>query len=345
MKRVLIGALLVLHGLAHTGVGVWAAGRSRYSIWLVSLLWGTAMLGYLAAGFGVLRAPLVRERWKGITVLATIASIVLLLGLGDTFMIVGMCIDVAILVLALGRAQPAIDAAIDTVDRIGVKGLPHPIWHRIGWGAALLFLVYAAALVVMRPWYLRWGTTAAERARTLPGDSLAPNAIYRVDHAITIHAPAEAVWPWLVQIGQDRGGFYSYDWLERLVGDDIVNAERVHPEWQALRPGDLVRAVQPNYLGGVFGPDVGWRVTLVEPGRAFVLDKWGAFVLEPVDTAHTRLIVRTRGEGAPTLFGMVFGPVNVFVFEPAHWIMQRGMLRGIRDRAERGYTTVASTLR
>jgi hypothetical protein len=73
----------------------------------------------------------------------------------------------------------------------------------------------------------------------------------------------------------------------------------------------------------------------VLPGRALILDKWGAFVVQPVDSQTSRFIVRTREPGTPSLAGIVFGPFNVFVFEPAHFIMQRGMLRGVRDRAER----------
>jgi hypothetical protein len=66
-----------------------------------------------------------------------------------------------------------------------------------------------------------------------------------------------------------------------------------------------------------------------------ILDKWGAFVVQPVDARTSRLIVRRREPGTPSLAGIVFGPFSVFVFEPAHFIMQRGMLRGVRDRAER----------
>ena len=118
-----------------------------------------------------------------------------------------------------------------------------------------------------------------------------------------------------------------------VVGDRIENADRIHPEWQHTERGDLVRATQPDYLGGRFG-DLGWRVRDVVPGRALILENWGAFVVESIDANRSRLIVRTRGPGTPSLAGVVFGPLNVFVFEPAHFIMQRGMLRGIRDRAE-----------
>jgi hypothetical protein len=167
----------------------------------------------------------------------------------------------------------------------------------------------------------------------LPGDELVTDARYRVDHGVTIQAPADSVWPWLVQLGQDRGGFYSYDWLERLFGDNVHNANRIHPEWQTLRTGDRIRAAQPGYLGGKFG-EFGWKVLDVRPGRAVVLEGWGSFVLVPVNDNTTRFLIRTRGDGRPSLIGVLLGPVSVFVFEPAHFIMQRAMMFGIRDRAE-----------
>jgi hypothetical protein len=189
--------------------------------------------------------------------------------------------------------------------------------------------------VALRPWCVRWGTTAAERLMPLPGDEVVPVARYRMDHAITIAAPADSVWPWLAQVGQDRGGFYSYDWLERAFGDHVRNADRIHPEWQERAVGDLVRATQPDYLGGRLGRDLGWHLLRYEPPRAMVLEGWGAFVLLPQPDGTTRLYTRLRGEGKPSLASVVFGAPNLLVFEPAHFIMERGMLRGIKARAER----------
>src|SRR3712207_9310740 len=94
--------------------------------------------------------------------------------------------------------------------------------------------------------------------RSLPGDDVLGEYGAPIQHAIAIDAPLEEVWPWLAQIGQDRGGFYSYDWLENLAGCDIHSADRIHPEWQSPRPGDtlaLVRGWGPKILG-------------VEPGRS-----------------------------------------------------------------------------
>ena len=332
MRRIVLAVMVIVHALAHANVAVWAARVGPG--WLIQLLWSIALLGYLSAGFGMLRVPLLRGRWKQSLIAATVASVVVLLLLRDRLGSVGAVIDVVLLVVVLKWAQAGVDADIDVAEEAGAEGLGHAWVHRTGWGIAALCLVYAGAVVIMRPVYVRWGTTAAERSAPLPGDALVRDARYRVDHGITIHAPADSVWPWLAQLGQDRGGFYSYDWLERLLGDQIRNADRIHMEWQSISTGDLVRATQPGYLGGRFG-DLGWRVIEVVPERALVLANWGAFVVQPVDSVTSRLLVRTRGSGTPSMLGVAFGPLNVFVFEPAHFIMQRGMLRGIRDRAER----------
>ncbi|HEX2781701.1 MAG TPA: hypothetical protein VHM30_19505 [Gemmatimonadaceae bacterium] len=329
MRRVLLGILIIIHGLAHAASGVWLAADGP--VWLVTLFWGLAMLGYLATGFGMLRVPVLRRWWKQTMMVATIASIALFLAYLDPLGLFGSIVDIVLLLVVFEAAQVYIDEDIAVVEAVGVRGLPHPALHRAAWAIAVAFLVYAAGVVIVRPLYLRWGTTARERITRLPGDDASLDARYRVDHAITIHAPADSVWPWLAQLGQDRGGFYSYSWLERMVGDEVTNADRIHPEWQKREAGDTVYATQADYFAG---RRFGWRVTDVVPNRAMVLENWGAFVLQPVDSTTTRLIVRTRGPGRPSMLGLVLGPVNVFVFEPAHFIMQRGMMRGIRERAE-----------
>ena len=331
MRRGLLATLLILHGLLHASIGVWAV--AGHSLATVNTLWSVAIVGYVATGFALLREPLLRRHWKPILVTATIASLLLLILYGGLLGLLGVPIDLALVFISFDVMQRRVDSAVEVVELMHAEGLPHPNWHRVGWTFGGVALIYVAAVVLVRPVYLHWGTTPAERLAQLPGDQSTVVSGYQVDHGITIRAPADSVWPWLVQLGQDRGGFYSYSALERMFGDRISNADRIHPEWQRLSVGDTVRATQTDYFGGRLGT-LGWRVKDIVPGRAIVLENWGSFVLQPVDSNTTRLFVRTRGPGQASVFGLVLGPLNVFVFEPAHFIMQRGMLRGIRDRAE-----------
>src|SRR5437588_12622214 len=101
-----------------------------------------------------------------------------------------------------------------------------------GAGAAYWFL--------LRPRHLRWGATEAEASGPLPGDDLIPAAGPASTHAVTIHAPPEAVWPWVAQLGQNHAGFYSYTALENLLGCQMRNTHRIVPEWQQIRVGDPV---------------------------------------------------------------------------------------------------------
>jgi hypothetical protein len=331
MRRGLLASLFIIHGLLHASIGVWAV--TGHSLVMVNTLWSVAIVGYVATGFALLREPLLRRHWKPMLVTASIASLLLLIMYGGILGLLGIPVDLVLAFLAFDIMQPRVDADVETAERVHVRGLSHPVWHRVGWTFAGVGLIYVTAVVLFRPIYLEWGTSPAERLASLPGDDPVRTARYRVDHGITIHAPADSVWPWLVQLGQDRGGFYSYSALERMFGDPVTNADRIHPEWQQLAVGDTIRATPSDYFGGRIGA-LGWRVNEIVPGRALVLENWGSFVLQPVDSMTTRLFVRTREPGTSSVFGLVLGPLNVFVFEPAHFIMQRGMLRGIRDRAE-----------
>ena len=160
----------------------------------------------------------------------------------------GGFIDCAIVVAAVIGALPKL--LLDNGD----ARLPRFRWtaHVVS-AFAIAMVTYMTLIAVFRPLTTQWGSTDVDRATTLAGDSLTPNARYRIEHAITIHAAAASVWPWLAQIGQNRAGFYSYSWLERLFGDEIRNADHIHALWQKLDVGDLVLAVQPGYLGGIFG--------------------------------------------------------------------------------------------
>ena len=203
---------------------------------------------------------------------------------------------------------------------------------RYGAWIAVMAGATAAGFLLARRWQLRWGATAQELAGPLPGDELIAPPDLAATRALTIHAPAERVWPWIAQLGQARGGFYSYDFLENLVGCNIHSADRVVPEWQAITAGDEVR----------LHPDVALEVAAVDPGRSLVLrggvpagdapppfDFTWAFALQPGPDGTTRLIVRERyGYTRPWARFMV-EPVEVIDF-----VMTQKMLRGIRSRAE-----------
>jgi hypothetical protein len=314
-RRIALGVTVTLHGLAHSSVIVWATDSAPF--WIISLLWTVATIAYLGAGLGILNTPLLRATWPALLAAATFASLILLALTGTKLASLGILIDLMLIPGAVRWGPPA--------DVPGRR-------HRVGNAFAFLFLGWTVLVVLNRPLLTQWGTTKAERAAPLFGD---PGTIarYRLDHAVTIKAPADSAWRWLVQLGQDRAGFYSYDWLERLFGDNVHNVKSLRPEWQTLRQGDFVRAVQPTYLGGRFG-DIGWRVSAIDPGRALVLENWGAFVLRPIDTLTTRFFIRTRGPGDATMASVLAGPLNLFVFEPAHFIMQRRMMLEIQRLAE-----------
>ncbi len=328
MRR-FIGSLLVLHGIAHAGVGIWATPTGP--TWFVTLLWWAAMVGFGAAGAGLIGVPRLDRHWRTLAALAAIASILLIAHYPHPVMLFGSGVDGAILILSLPFARKIVSRQI---------GFPlHPS-HRhvakLGTSVAVIALDYSSTLIVLRPWHMRWGMSSAELSKPLPGDRIVASPNFRIDHGVTIRAPADSVWPWLAQLGQDRGGFYSYSWLERLFGDPVHNANRVVPEWQSIKVGDLVRAAPSDYFGGAFGRELGWRVVDLVPRRALVLEGWGAFVIVPVDDSTSRLLVRTRGEGKPSFSAVPLAPLELLIFEPAHFIMQRGMLLGIKQRVERG---------
>jgi hypothetical protein len=280
----------------------------------------------MSAGFAVLGVEPLRRHALTLAYAGWVASILLLWSFPHVFVLPGIVLD-----LFLVWATTRVDA---TRQKAWPTTRPS-VGSRIAAGCAAAFLAYTAAVIALRPWFMRYGTSAQERQARLFGDSLYPGARYRVDNAITIRAPADSVWPWLAQIGQDRGGFYSYTALENLAGARIRNANMLVPAWQDREVGELVRAVPRTYLGGRFGAEIGWHIVAMEPGRALVLENWGAFIVLPVDSATSRLYIRQRNPGVPTLLGNTLAPLGLLVFEPAHFIMQRGMLRGIKKRAER----------
>jgi hypothetical protein len=184
-----------------------------------------------------------------------------------------------------------------------------------------------------------WGLPSSERARTFPGDELVADPSWEWAHAVEIGAAAGAVWPWVAQIGADRAGFYSYEVLENLVGCRVRNAEHVDPSWR-YEVGDAL-SIHPK------APPM--PIVALEPGRWFVAHagpphdgpptapgdvavSW-AFIVEPLGPQRSRLFSRYRCATAPDrATRLQFGPTFV---EPISFAMDRAMLRGVRERAER----------
>jgi len=194
-----------------------------------------------------------------------------------------------------------------------------------------LFVILMFAVLYwfpIRRWMSRWGTTPSDLTRVMAGDGLLVDPTYSGTMAVTVNAPPEDTWPWLVQIGYQRGGLYSYDWLDRLFGYlDRPSATGILPEFQHLAVGDEIP------LGR--GPS--WPVAAIEPNRALVLDMrhMGAFDwvwqfgLYAVDERRTRLVSRSRVRTKSA-----WARLLTYAIEPAGFLMTRRMLLGLKQRAE-----------
>ena len=177
---------------------------------------------------------------------------------------------------------------------------------------------------------LNWGSRPEEAAREMPGDELLPAAPIVSNRAIGIDAPPAAIWPWLVQMGPGRGGAYTYDWIENVLGLNMHSANEIVPEWQNLAVGDELP----------LGRKLRMRIEVLDAERAMVMrSDDGAWVWsfglypDPADGGRTRLVSRNRiQEPRRTL---VTDAVSAFIMEPGSLIMERKMLRGIKERAER----------
>jgi hypothetical protein len=198
-------------------------------------------------------------------------------------------------------------------------------WRR-GRAAALTLL---AALGVLYPFLRRpiltWGATSEEAAARLPGDELLENADGVSTRAITIDAPAASVWPWLAQMGPSpRGGAYTYDWIENLLGLDMHSVDGILSDFQHPEVGDTI-SLGPNQM----------RLERIEPPHVLAWrsedGNWvWTFVLEEQDGITTRLVSRNRFR-LPTRVARI----GMLPMEPGSLVMERRMLRGIKERAER----------
>ncbi len=199
---------------------------------------------------------------------------------------------------------------------------------KVAIGAAVAAAAGAAYHFLFRPWHVSWGSTGDEHDRKMPLDDLVERPNFVTNRAITINAPADKIWPWLVQMGElPRGGFYTYSWIERLLGMRTENASVILNDFQHLKPGDhldrdgnlVAKALVPNRFI-VLGPPAGtpngdatWAIELVQ-----------------VDETSTRLISRVRARVAPNVRGAFW----LALLDPGQFVMERKWLLGVKARAE-----------
>jgi hypothetical protein len=206
-------------------------------------------------------------------------------------------------------------------------------------GAAIMLAAF------LTPFFRRarnhWGLDETAASRPHPGDELIPEPDWSWTHAVEIDAPAAGVWPWVTQIGAERGGFYSYQWLENLLGCELRNAESVHPEWEVkvgqslvLHPSPRapqlpITALEPGHYFVAHAPaDEAARAR----GKAWISGSW-LFLVEPLGDSRCRFISRYRAAGSDDVAArLAFGPA---LLEPIGFAMDRRMLLGVKERAER----------
>jgi hypothetical protein len=196
---------------------------------------------------------------------------------------------------------------------------------RIGGVLVVLGGTAAAYFRFLRDRHMNWGASKLEASGEVAGDELMPHANIVATRVVEIDAPPSAIWPWLVQMGPGRGGAYTYDWIERRLGVDIHNVDRVVPELQNLKVGDEIP--MPGYAMRVERLDKEQAMVIRSSNGAWV---W-SFELRPTN-GHTRLISRNRFD---TSAWRAKDWLGYPVMEPGSWLMERKMLLTIKQRAER----------
>lgn len=202
-------------------------------------------------------------------------------------------------------------------------------------------LLYALGI---RPRMLRWGASDEEVRGAYPGADIVPDGRRGATMAVTIDAPPSRVWPWLVQMGCDRAGWYSWD---RLDNAGVPSTERVHPEWQSLAVGDRlastpsgkvwfeVAALDPERFLALRAPidlRAGRPFDAIGPRPRFYVDALWAFQLKALPGGRTRLVVSGYAAARPRLLQKV---AEFLFWEPAHWVMQTRQFANLKRRAER----------
>ncbi|MBI1334710.1 MAG: hypothetical protein GC165_17725 [Armatimonadetes bacterium] len=198
-----------------------------------------------------------------------------------------------------------------------------------------ILLAMPILALIMRPFFLFRGLTPDDKRRKWPGDDEVPGAMPSGSRAITIRVPAEQLWPWITQIGQDRAGFYSYRWLENLVGARMPKVESLRPEWKNREAGQKLLMAPTER----FGPIAAMEIVEVRPWHHMVAKNsegtW-AFIVEQVDLKTCRFIARGTWRPSLSWLARFF---HATVFDPIHYIMVWKMLREVKRLAERRFNS------
>lgn len=208
------------------------------------------------------------------------------------------------------------------------------------------YLILAVALlaliteVIVFPWIKTWGASPVETSMALAGDSLVPATSFETTKAVSIQAAPDQIYPWLLQLGVDRGGMYSYTWIENLMGLHVTNVDVIRPDLQEVAVGDFLRFVPTDFPAQ---PGPGLYVKRMVQNEAFILcfgiegspdepctSTW-QFVIHPQPDGSTRLILRNRISDQESWQNTTFGRL----FMIPTFVMERKMLLGIKERAER----------
>jgi hypothetical protein len=311
------GVFLFLYAIAHASPGMAAVGHSRLEFvqWAASAGWVIATGSLILASYGLWGFPGLAKRWRAFAMLGVAASLALLIGTAQWPMWPLMVLDGLIASIAID-SNPVVVAKRK-------RGIVKWTVLQVGRLLAVSVWIYVVSVIALRPIQQHWGASQAEMARVMPGDDRQASRSQLIDHVVSVNAVPEKVWPWIAQIGQGKAGFYSYDWLERVLGMPIHNTYAINPDWQHVQVGDYVRTY-PNRNAAM------WRVGAVEPNRLMYLEGWGPFWLQPTANGKTRFGIRTD----PGKLAFHDGPIQVFVFEPIHFLMEEKMLRTIKHLAE-----------
>ena len=197
----------------------------------------------------------------------------------------------------------------------------------------VLLAVIIVYMSILRSFLMHWGSTKDERNKFYPGDSIVIDPKTKTTIAVTINEPPSSIWPWVAQMGLNKGGFYSYTWLENIFGCKLHNADAIHPEWQNVNQGDI----EPVCDAAAKKNMPGWIVAVLIQNKAFVYkinsdSSWTmGYYIDSMDAGHSRLITRMRYSAPQTLGEFISEKAWL---EWAHCIMQRGSIKGIKRRSE-----------